>query len=147
MAYLLLRHFHSVLRWLVLSGLLFVLVRSVIFLIKPQKENSGGQKIVSISVSLMHLQILIGLILYFVSPRVIFSSESMSNPLLRFYLVEHISLMLLSAIVITFGSVYAKRAVNPTIKHLRLLLFFLFGLILVYLAIPWPWKNLSGSWI
>ena len=147
MIYLIFKHVHSVLRWLVLSGLLIVIVRSAIFLIRPWKEKPGEQKIVSMSVSILHLQVLLGLILYFISPKVIFSSESMSSPVLRFYLMEHISLMLLSVILITFGLVFSKKAISPRKKHLRVLLFFCIGLIIIFMAIPWPWRNLSGGWI
>ena len=146
MIYLILKHAHSILRWLVLSGIIFVIIRSVSFLINPRTEGKTGQKLVSLTLSLLHTQVLLGIILYLISPKVIFSAESLSNSFLRFYLVEHISLMIIAAVLVTIGVIYSKKVSEPRKIHGRLLIFSLAGLILIFIAIPWPWRALGGGW-
>jgi hypothetical protein len=99
-----------------------------------------------VGLSSVHLQFIIGLVLYFISPKVIFNPESMSDSFLRFFLVEHAALMLLVVLIITFGYKAVKKAKEDRRKHIRTLLFYLSSLIIIFFSIPWPWKNLGGSW-
>lgn len=146
MIYLVLKHAHSIFRWLVLAGMVFIILRSALFLVKPWKEGTSGKKLVSLALSALHIQVLLGIILYFISPKVIFSAASMSNHLLRFYLVEHIFLMIIAAALITFGIVYSKKTTTPNKQHIRLLIFTLAGLFIIFFSIPWPWRHLAGGW-
>ncbi len=140
--YQLLKHLHSINRWLVI---VFLLV-SIVLLIKNKSLNKKI-KTVSITAMLAHLQLLIGIVLYIISPMVIFSAESMSNHLTRFYLVEHTTLMLISIILLTLGSkVYKKLNYNLT-AHRKALVYYIIALVLILVAIPWPFMNLGGNWI
>ena len=85
MIYLVLKHAHSIFRWLVLAGMVFIILRSALFLVKPWKEGTSGKKLVSLALSALHIQVLLGIILYFISPKVNFSAASMSNHLLRLF--------------------------------------------------------------
>jgi hypothetical protein len=104
-------------------------------------------KVISLaSIYSVHIQIILGLVLYFLSPKVIFKAESMSNSMLRFFLVDHVVLMLLSATAITIGFRITKKASLPYDKHLNTFLFWTASLLLIVFSIPWPWKQLGGSW-
>jgi membrane protein DedA with SNARE-associated domain len=78
---------------------------------------------------------------------VIFSAESMSKKLLRFFLLEHSSLMILSVILISLGYSLSKKAQTMKAKHLRLFVFYGIGLLIILFSIPWPWRGLGGMWI
>ena len=146
MIYLILKHSHSGLRWLVLLLLLIVVFNSFYKLIAKKSFQLIEREIALISMGITHIQVLVGLILYFLSPNVIFSASSMSNDLQRFFLVEHVSLMILAAVSITLGYGLSKRASTDRGKHLRLSLFYLLGLLLILAAIPWPWMPYSAGW-
>jgi membrane protein DedA with SNARE-associated domain len=93
----------------------------------------------------MHLQLIIGLILYFISPKVIFSGSSMSDPILRFFLVEHISLMLIAVVLITVGYVKTKK-IEGVKKYRTILIYYVISLLLILASIPWPFRDLGGKW-
>lgn len=147
MFYLIIRHFHSGLRWLVL----LLLVISIINALKKWLSKSDYTKadnILSVlTVESIHIQFLIGLVLYFISPKVIFDTESMKNALLRFFLVEHSLLMLVAVGIVSVGFKGVKKAISSNIKFKKIFIFFTIALIIILLAIPWPWRNLGSNWI
>ena len=145
--YLFLKHTHSGLRWFALFFLVGVVLNSGFRYFANREYRSLDQKMGLVTMSIIHVQLLLGLILYFISPKVIFSAQSMSNDLLRFFLVEHSSLMLLSIILITVGYIQSKKAQTMRAKHLRLFIFYGTGLLILLFSIPWPWRGLGGGWI
>ena len=56
-----------------------------------------------------HVQLILGLILYFISPKVQFVAEMMKNSVLRFYGVEHIFMMIIAVVLVTIGYSRAKK--------------------------------------
>ncbi len=93
-----------------------------------------------------HLQVLLGIVLYFISPKVQFTAEMMKSDLLRFYTMEHISLMFISIVLITLGYLRAKKKMESA--HKQILVFYAIALLLVLIAIPWPFREIFGTnWI
>ena len=86
-----------------------------------------------------HVQLLFGLIIYFVSPLGFsnFSGESMKNAASRFYIVEHPMMMIVAIGLITFGYSTAKRLPEDSKKFRRIAIFYTVGLIAILLRIPW----------
>ena len=146
MLYRFLVHIHSALRWVVLSAMIIVIIRSALLLMTHGNEGRSGSRIPGLALSLLHTQVFIGLILYFISPKVVFAVSAFSNRFLRFFLTEHISLMIIAAVLATIGVIKAKRVTTQK-KHTRLLLFFLMAFIIILTSIPWPWERLSAGWI
>ena len=144
--YGILQHLHSGLRWLVLLGLIVAIIAS---LNQWKKASQDGTQLrwANIAVRLTHLQFLIGLILYFKSPMVQFSGNVMKNEVLRFYTVEHITLMVIAIILITVGYSKAKKKALTSKKAKTIFWYFLVGLILILISIPWPFREaLGGGW-
>jgi membrane protein DedA with SNARE-associated domain len=94
----------------------------------------------------MHLQLVIGFVLYFISPKVIFSASSMKDSVLRFFLVEHISLMIIAVVLITIGYVKSNRAADEMKKHKKLIIYYTIALVLILASIPWPFRGLGAGW-
>jgi membrane protein DedA with SNARE-associated domain len=94
-----------------------------------------------------HIQLIIGLVLYFTSPKVVFEASSMSSPLLRFFLVEHISLMIIAIILITVGYAKSKRITDIRKKNRTIVIYYAISLVLILAAIPWPFRNLGAGWV
>jgi hypothetical protein len=145
--YIFLKHSHSGLRWLFLAVLIASVFLSFYYLIRKQGLPVTGKRISDITVKIAHIQFLLGIILYFVSPKVVFSMESMKSPILRFYLVEHFAAMVIAIIFITIGFQRMKKVWPSPLSSKRIFWFYLVGLILVLALIPWPFLPYGGGWI
>lgn len=90
---------------------------------------------------LIHIQFVIGIVLYFVSPVVRAAladmGAAMKDDALRFAAVEHVTVMLLAVIAITVGRVWSKKAKIDDMKHRRLLICYAIGFVLIIAGIPW----------
>jgi hypothetical protein len=95
----------------------------------------------------LHTQLLIGLGLYFISPRVKFFDGWMKDAAFRFYGMEHISLMIIAIILVTIGHSKSKKGSTPAEKFKPIKIWYVLGLILIVAAIPWPFRTaLGGAW-
>lgn len=131
---------HSILRWIILPLLLL----SIIFAYKNKKSPSLNNKIIYLlTLIFTHTQMLLGFILYYKSNLVQFKSETMSNKILRFFTVEHSLGMIIAIILITIGYSKFKKEKN----HNKIFAFFLIATIIIFVSIPWPFRNLATSWI
>lgn len=144
--YSLLTAAHSGLRWFVLITLLVAIGNAI----GKSKGNppftNRDTRLALMALIFTHTQFLLGLILYFVSPKVVFSTSSMSDDILRFFLVEHIFIMTLAVALVTIGYSRAKRAIDEGKKFRNILVFYLLGLILILAGIPWPFQNYGAGW-
>ena len=91
----------------------------------------------------LDVQMLLGLLLYgLLSPYMAAALKdfgaAMREPVLRFWAVEHLTMMLAAVIVAHVGKVLARKATDPAKKRMRLLLCFGVALLLVLLGMPWP---------
>jgi hypothetical protein len=145
--YIVIRHLHSIVRWLLLAGLLGSVVLAISGLSDSKGLGNRGRLFARLTVYFAHLQFLVGLLLYFVSPRVIFSADSMRSPILRFFLVEHTSAMLLAVILITIGHNRVKKAVTGVQSARSLLWFYLISLVIILAMIPWPFTRYAGHFL
>lgn len=134
-------HLHSYLPFLLLAALL---VSVILFYVKRGQNKpfkKGDKMLALITLILAHLQLLGGLILYFTSPIVELafanSDQLMSNDTYRFFAIEHILTMLIAIALITIGYSRAKRKTEDRLKFQTLASFYLFGLILALIRIPW----------
>ncbi len=127
-------HAHSGMRWIVVAFLLLSLIQLAFS--KPSKFVTLGTLIS------FHIQVLIGIALYFMSNKVIYSGDWIKNEVLRFYGMEHIIIMLIAAIFITLGYRQAKK------KNYKAYMFFLLvTVVLVIVGVPWPFREgLGAGW-
>jgi phosphoglycerol transferase MdoB-like AlkP superfamily enzyme len=88
-----------------------------------------------------HIQLVVGLFLYFVSPFVKFGSETMSDKTTRYWTVEHIFMMVIAVVLITVARSTSKRMTDATAKHKRLFIFNTLALVIIvatiYLGSRW----------
>lgn len=126
---------HSTLRYFILVFLLILLYRSFQGWQKKSAFTATDNKVSLWLFILTHSQLLLGLILYFVSPLVIFDGASMKNAVARYWLVEHITMMLIAVVLITMARVTAKKMTEAVAKHKRLFIFNLIALIFIVAAI------------
>ena len=139
-------HIHSGLRWLVLIFIIISIANAAFKLIKKSVESLKDCIFNRLALIFMHLQLVIGLVLYFISPKVIFNAASMKDSLLRFFLVEHIGLMVIAVILITVGYIKSDRAEDQIKKHKHLIIYYSISLLLILASIPWPFRDLGAGW-
>ena len=126
---------HSGLRWLVLVAVVVAVLKSLVGLFGGTNYTKFD-KILAVSfVGMMHLQLLIGLVLYFFySP---FVTYNMSDPEQRFWSVEHLALMLFAVAAAQVGRSISKKTQDAQVKFRFQSIFFGMSLILMLLGIPW----------
>jgi hypothetical protein len=144
--YPILIHIHSGIRWILLASLIISVLISLINSLKKSDLSKYGKLFSLITLISANIQLIAGLVLYIISPKVVFSAESMASPILRFYLVEHISAMVLAIILITVGYTAAKKKMGSIAAAKRIFWYYFFALILLLALIPWPWMSYGSQW-
>ncbi|GAB2784816.1 hypothetical protein GCM10027275_31390 [Rhabdobacter roseus] len=133
-------HAHSGLRYVVLVLLLAAIATAYS---KWQGAHTDDSKLYSFALISAHIQLLLGLILYVMSPKVDFSL--ISDRLYRFFTLEHSLMMLIAIVLITVGRVRSRK-VEGAAKHRTVLYFYVLALVLILIAIPWPFRDLGAGW-
>lgn len=130
-------HLHSALRWVILILLIICIVQAF----------TKNEKIAKTSLWLLissHLMLVLGLFQYFNSEVVGFSmierlggfGNVMKDSFARFWVVEHISVMIIAIILITMARGRAK-----TLKFGPAMWMYLIALLLILAAVPWPFRD------
>jgi len=115
--------------------LLIVIVRSFMGWQKKSLYSPLDEKFSLWLFIFTHTQLVIGLIVYFVSPAVIFSASSMKDAIARYWLVEHITMMIIAIVLITLARITAKKMTEAAAKHKRLFIFNAIALVIILVAI------------
>ena len=128
--------------YLVLLVLLLGILNSISGKIKGKDFESKDLRLSLFGLIFSHIHLVIGLILYFVSPwfaqwSVLGMGGVMKDAQARFYLVEQPFSNILAIILITMGWSLHKRQSDPSKKFLRISLFYGLGLVLLVSRIPW----------
>lgn len=133
-------HTHNLLRWV-------VLILGVLTIVKAAQGLSGARayaatrRFTAMFMGSLHLQLLLGLLLYMNSPAVKAAMRdmeaTMADSALRFIVAEHPVLMVVAAILMTVGSIIAKNAANDAAKHRKALIFAGITMAIVLYGIPW----------
>jgi hypothetical protein len=132
---------HSWVRWLALVagvGATLAALRS-----DSGNDNSAADRWGMIMVTALDLQMLLGLVLYFaLSPFTVQAMQdfgaAMRTPQLRFWAVEHVTLMIVAVILTHVGRVLSRKASNPSAKRLRMLICYGLATLLMFAGTPWP---------
>ena len=136
-------HAHSGLRWLVLGLLLYAIFNAIG---KNKSSYEKKDKMVNLFAMIsLHIQLLLGLILYFISPKVSFASGWMKDAALRFYGMEHLIGMLIAIVIVTIGRKMAEKQESPAQKNRKIAIWYTLGLVLIIASIPWPFRGLGGQ--
>jgi cytochrome bd-type quinol oxidase subunit 2 len=134
-AYEILRYLHSGVRFIVLALVLVAIIQSLIGWLGHKTYSKGNRKLNLFAMISAHTQLLIGLALYFLSPLVQFSSNTMKDASTRYWTVEHIAMMIFALVLITVGHSRSKKAVVPEDKHRAIAIFYLLAVIIIVVAI------------
>lgn len=135
---------HSWLRWIVLILGIIVILQSLMGWLGNKTYTPGNRKLAASFLGTMHLQLILGCILYFfLSPigikafQNLETSEVMKTEAIRYFAVEHISVMIIALIIAQVGFSMAKRAATDKKKFARSAIFFIIAMALILSRIPW----------
>lgn len=133
---------HSWWAYLVLLVLLITVVLSLVGLFSKKDYGATEFRLALFTLITSHIQLLIGIVLYFVSPYFQALGEVgmggvMKDSTLRLYLVEHPLIMIISVILITVGYSKHKKKLTSHPKFKTLSIFYTLALIFVLSRIPW----------
>jgi len=147
--YIGLLHTHSLIRWIMLILLVLTIYRSFNGWKSKRNFTPGDKKLALFTLIFSHVQLLLGFLLYMVSPFVQQAltdmGSAMKDKMLRFWAVEHIFMMVISILIITIGYSLAKRAATDTDRFKKLFIFYLISLVIILISIPWPFTETGAG--
>ncbi len=140
------KHFHSFFAYLVLLLLLAAVVSAIMGRSGGRPFGGAGRKLALFGLIATHIQLLLGIVLYFVSPAGFsnFSGANMGNSTARLYMLEHPLMMLIAVVLVTIGWSKAKRAAGDGKKYGAIALWYGLGLLVMLSRIPWAAWPIAG---
>jgi len=132
--------FHSGWAYLALLLLVLAVVNSVIGMTSKKEFTAKDRKIALFALIATHIQLVVGLILYFISEvgMKAFSAEgAMKIPELRLTMLEHPLTNIIAIALITIGWSKHKKGATNKVKFKAIALFYGLGLVLILIRIPW----------
>ena len=144
---------HSFVRWVLVSVAVVAVVRAFAGWLGKKEWTALDSRLGVLLSSSADLQMLLGLILYiFLSPLTQAAFRdfggAMSDPVLRYWGVEHIVMLFAAVILIHVGQTMARRA-EMGLKYKWVSIFFGLAVLAMLVAIPWPFLVVGSGrpWI
>lgn len=132
-----LKEAHSGVAYLALLLLLIAAVNGIAGLVSKRNFTATDRKISLFALIFTHIQLLVGIILYFVSPKVQSMGIAMKDAEMRLYALEHPLINVLAIVLITIGWSKHKKMAEGNAKFKPFAIFYTIGLILILSRIPW----------
>lgn len=139
---------HSLFRWLVLISLCYAIFRAYKGYRSQSNFSHFDNKVRHWTATIAHIQLTIGMLLYIKSPVIQYYFSDfktlVNNWNLTFFGLFHLILMISAVVLITIGSAKAKRKKIDSEKFSTMLTYFSIGLLIIFIAIPWPFSPLAN---
>ncbi len=135
---------HNLIRWAVLLFGLWAFFSAISGLITKRNYAPADNRSNFLFMLSCDIQLLLGLILYFANSwfdRLKDLGNNMKDANNRFFTMEHMLLMIIAWILVHVGRVSVKKAITPSAKFKRSLIFFGLAILLIVAAIPWPFRE------
>ena len=132
---------HSMWAYLLLAVLVITTINSLAKFFGKKEYGAKDMRLALFTLITMHLQLLIGLVLFFVSPNGLnaITANGMGglSSAARKLAVEHPTLMIIAVVLVTIGYSKHKKQRLSTPKFKKLAIFYTLALIAVLAMIPW----------
>lgn len=129
--------FHSGWAYLALLLLFVAIINSFIGISGKKEFTAKDKKIALFGLIATHIQLVVGLLLYFVSPLGSSLFGQMKDAAARLTSLEHPLTNIIAITLITIGWSKHKKAATNEAKFKSIAIFFLIGLLLILSRIPW----------
>jgi len=136
-------YLHSYWAYMVILVVFLATINALIGVFSKKPYGAKDFRISLFALICTHLQLLIGLILFFVSPKIVWFSENvdmgliMKNSTMRMYNVEHPLLMIIAIALITIGYSKHKKKLSSAPKFETLAIFYTLAFAAILAMIPW----------
>ena len=135
---------HNWVRWLALLFLVITIARALSGYFQNREFSKTDNLFRHWSATMMHIQLIVGMLLYVKSSLIPMFWKNMGeyihNLQLSFFNIIHPILVLVAIAIITIGSALAKRRTSDKTKFKTILVWYLIGLLILFLAIPWSFS-------
>lgn len=128
---------HSGWAYLALLLLVVAVVNSFVGLSSKKEFTEKDRKIALFALAAIHTQIVIGFIVYFVSPLGLSAFGQMKDAALRLTSLEHPLVNIIGVVLITIGWSKHKKITDSASKFKTFSVFYGLGLLLILSRIPW----------
>lgn len=141
-----LKNVHSYLAYIVLAILIFAVFNAIMGLMGKREFTMHKDLRISLfALILSHIQLLLGLVLFFVSANGLKAIQALGmgglNAPARLLAVEHPFINILAIALITIGWSRHKKKVESSAKFKSIAVFYGLGLVFILSRIPW------GQWL
>lgn len=142
MYYETIKNVHSLLAYAALCLLLQASINAIFGLMSKKLFKSKDLRLSLFTLIICHMQLLIGLILYFVSPLGSDQLGNMKDAAMRLTSLEHPLINIIALALITIGWSKHKKEESYNGKFKKIALFYSLGLVLILSRLPWAnWFN------
>ena len=137
---------HSLLRWAAIAFGLVAIGRAAAGLTKtPATWLESDAKFARLFAISLDVQMLLGILMYLFFSTITTSAfqnmgEAMGNSVVRFWIVEHPTIMLVALVFAHIGVARARKMVNPNGKHRTTLIFLGISLALILYGTTLTWS-------
>ncbi len=138
-------HTHSLNRFIILLLLAIVVIVSLLGWLNKKPFATRDYKLATWLMIAAHIQLLLGLGLYFISPWVRFVGGAMQDRGIRYWTAEHITAMIIAVALITVARATARRATVDSVKYQRLFTYNAVALVVIVVTIILSGRGLFGA--
>jgi len=135
--YEIIKGIHSGWAYIALLLLIIAVVNSFVGLSSKKEFTEKDRKISLFALAAIHTQLLIGFIIYFVSPLGFSSLGQMKDAALRLTSLEHPLINIIGITLITIGWMKHKKLTTSESKFKTFSIFYGIGLLVILSRIPW----------
>ncbi len=142
---------HGILRWAIILLLIINISRSLLHNNNSysEKDRSWNLRLVIIT----HITLLVGLYQYFFGPKGLALVKAfgiktvMKDAQLRFWVIEHLTGMIIAIVLITISSSISKKVFESDVKkHRKLFWLYAIALFVIFASVPWPFRFQEIPW-
>lgn len=133
---------HSILAYAALGLLLLASFNAIFGLTSKKLFKDKDLRLSLFTLIICHIQLLIGLVLYFVSPLGADQLGNMKDAAMRLTSLEHPLINIIALALITIGWSKHKKEESNNGKFKKIAVFYTLGLLLILSRLPWAnWFN------
>lgn len=144
---------HSFARWIIIVGGLWLILAAVSSLGRTSSADVSPVRVPwRVYMGGLHLQFVLGLLLLLISPLALAAWADMGGAMkvrpMRFFAIEHTTVMVVALVVAQMGSIRARKALDAARAARVSLVFGGVSLALILAAIPWPFLGeIARPWL
>ncbi|MBS7563985.1 hypothetical protein KHS38_06170 [Mucilaginibacter sp. Bleaf8] len=137
---------HTLTRWLVLISLAYAIYRGYAGWLDNKTFTRFDNTVRHVTATIAHVQLIWGAWLYIISPITNYFLGNFKTAVherqVRFFGMEHVTVMLIAIVLITVGSAKAKRQATDKLKFKTMAVWYTIAMVLILSSVPWQFSPL-----